>query len=274
MTYDVYDEFTTDTQTKLEELQGKIQEGVDNIWDKWNDSIGSKGYMWFISPAAKIAFHFAEKHLKENIEKLWDEFESFVDTVWEKVEEMAGSPFELMRMNKDYIDAAGLLRDEKTVIENLTFSVGKSWSGDAYDSYKHAAERQTLAIAAVDAGLTSAATACAQGAQQLRNIWRDVIDALLDGVRYILDAIKNATDAGQWVTFDFGPAVKVIGDCLVRVIQLWSDLDKYFDENATVNTDLWRQLNSGLDGLNANNEWPAIAGVDAGSMGRPGDWKH
>jgi hypothetical protein len=79
-------------------------------------------------------------------------------------------------------------------------------------------------------------------------------------------------DAGQWVTFDAGPAIKVIGKIVTEAIRLWNDLDRYFDANVTVKLSMWRELNSGLDGLDANNSWPSVSSRDADDMANQGNW--
>jgi hypothetical protein len=270
--YNHYPEFSDDVETQLDDVKKKIEEGVQQVIDTFNDTIGSKGWMWFVSPAVKIAYELAKDNLEDEIQRLWDEFERIVDDTWEKVVDLTGDPWELMEMNAAYMRAAGRIRDEKTVIGDLTSEVRKNWDGDAYWAYFNVTGEQTKAVAGVDGGLVRAATACAEGAQQIRSIWRDMIDALIGVVNSILDAIKDGTDAGQWVTFDAGPAIKVIGKIITEALSLWNQLDRYFDENTTVKASMWRELNSGLDGLDANNDWPAISGRDAEDLDDKGSW--
>jgi uncharacterized protein YukE len=270
--YDHYPEFSDDVETKLDDVKEKIEQGVQQVIDTFNDTVGSKGWMWLVSPAVKIAYEIAKDNLEDEIQRLWDEFERIVDDTWEKIDDLTGDPWELMEMNAAYMRAAGRIRDEKTVIGDLTSEVRKNWDGDAYWAYFNVTGEQTKAVAGVDGGLVRAATACAEGAQQIRSIWRDLIDAMIGVVNSILDAIKDGTDAGQWVTFDAGPAIKVIGKIITEALSLWNQLDRYFDENATVKVSMWRELNSGLDGLDANNDWPAISGRDATDLDDKGAW--
>lgn len=270
--YDYYHQYSEDVEARLEEVRDKIAEGVAGVVDTFNDAIGSKGWMWLVSPAVKIAFEMARDRIEHEIERLWEEFTRACDDMWDKVEEMTGNPWTLMEMNQSYLQAAGRLRDEKVVIGDLTSEVSKHWSGVAQAAYSHAAGRQVQALDAVDSGLVAAATACAEGALQIRSIWRDMVDAVLEAVNTVLDAIKDGTDAGQWVTFDAGPAIKVVGKIAVTALQLWNDLDRYFDENATVQLSMWRNLNGGLDGLDANNDWPGLGSRDEHDMDGPGGW--
>lgn len=276
MTYDFYSEYTGDVETQLGEIRDQIEAGVEYVWERWNDSIIAKGldsdWAWLVSPGLKAGYEWAKGELEDEIDRLWDEFETFVEDLWEKVDDLTGNPWQLMDMNADYHRAAGRLRDEKIVINRLTWHVRKRWQGVAFDAYWNAATEQSNAIQAVDQGLVKAATACAEGAEQIRSIWRDCIDAMLDVVNAILDAIKDGTDAGQWVTFDAGPAIKVIGKCLTTALGLWNDLDRYFDTNVTVKVSMWRELNSGLDGLDASNDWPQISEINRADIDDNGNW--
>jgi hypothetical protein len=272
MSYNHYPEYTDDVEAKLNDISAKIEEGVQGVIDAFNDTIGSKDWMWLVSPAVKAAYEWARDNLEDEIQRLWDEFKQVCEDTWEQVDDLTGDPWQLMEMNAAYLSAASRIRDEKRVIDNLTSEVSRHWSGVAYDAYSHVATEQTNAINAVDQGLVKAATACAEGAQQIRSIWRDCIDAMLDVVNSIADAIKDGTDAGQWVTFDAGPAIKVVLKVAVKALALWNQLDRYFDENATVKLSMWRELNSGLDGLDANNDWPSISSRDSGDIDDRGSW--
>ncbi|WP_134738335.1 hypothetical protein [Nocardioides sp. 503] len=272
-TYDYYQDYNDDVDTKIQELSDKIEEGVQKVIDTFNDTIGSSNWAW-ISPGLKIAYNMAKDKIEEEIEHLWNEFTKFCEDMWAKVEEMTGNPFHLMDMNASYLKAAGRIRDEKMVVDSLLAEVTKTWSGDAFISYRDAATRQKNAINAVDTGLVSAATACAEGAKELREVWRIMVDVLLDVVNAILDAIKDGTDAGQWVTFDAGPAIKVIGKIVTAALDLWNRLDAYFDSNVTVKLSMWRNLNEGLDGLNANNDWPVLSSRYTDEMNDKGKWTH
>ncbi|MXG89498.1 hypothetical protein [Nocardioides flavescens] len=271
MTYDHYADFTPDVESRLNEFADKIEQGLSDVIRQWNDSTAGSPWLW-LSPGLAAAAQWALQKLEEACQAIWDEFEDFVDDVWEKVDDWTGDPWELMEMNAAYITAAGGIRDEKIVIDRILREVGKSWSGEAFTSFQGVAGEQKNSISGIDGGLTKAASACAEAANEIRSSWRDVIDALLQYAGSIIDAIKEGTNAGQWVSLEIGPAVKVIGDAVVRILDLWNTLDAYFDTNATVHTDMWRSLNSGLDGLDANNAWPALSSLDTGDMSDQGSW--
>ncbi|HWI42675.1 MAG TPA: hypothetical protein VNS81_03595 [Nocardioides sp.] len=269
--YDHYFEYTNATTTNLDTISKKIDEGIDYVMKVWDDTIAAKGldsgWGWLISPGLKAAYEWAKDNLEDELQKLVDEFEDFCEDLWDKINDLTGDPFMLMEMNQAYIKAASRIRDEKTIIDDIGYVLTESWEGDAFSSYSRVVTQQLQAISAVDSGLKDAATACAEGALQIRSIWRDCIDALLGVANTILDAIKDGTDAGQWVTFDAGPAIKVVGKCLTATIGFANQLERYFDENVTVKSSMWSTLNSGLDGLDANNQWPQLNSREAGALG-------
>lgn len=269
-TYDYYTDFSSDFGVKLGDFSAKVDEGFQAVADKANDWLDSF-YAKFIL-GWPLTDHIADK-VEEAMQDLADKFGRFCEDAWEKIDDLTGNPWELMQLNQAYITAAGHIRDEKTVIDRITREVSKSWSGDAYTSYAGMTDEQKAAIDAVDSGLTKAATACAEGAQQIGNIWLDVVQALIDYAGNVVDAMAEATDAGKWFSFDAGPAAKVIADALVRIADLAATLESYFVDNATVNTDMWRQLNSGLPGLDANNQWPGLAASDVDDVKDKSQWE-
>jgi hypothetical protein len=121
--YDYYYEYSDDVGKQIEEISKKIEEGVNTVIDTFNDTIGSKGWMWFVSPGVKIAYEIATATREHDNTRLWDEFSRACEDMWEKVEEMTGNPWTLMEMNAAYLAAASRIRDEKTVIDDLTTEV-------------------------------------------------------------------------------------------------------------------------------------------------------
>lgn len=269
--YAHHPDFRVAVETEMENFGKKIDEGLDYVADQWDKCVMDSNWGW-LSPGLKGAYELAKNKCEDEMQTLVDEFKAEAAKIWEAVEKVTGDPLELMDMNAAYISAASALRDEKVVIGRLQSSVANHWSGDAFDAYSLMIGEQTNAIAGIDAGISSAATACAEGAMQINNIWNDIVSAILDYASKIVDAIVEGTDAGQWVSLDLGPALKVILDAVIAVAQLAVDLETYWAENATVKTDMWRQLNSGLEGLDANNKWPRIA-YYTGPMGSKNGWQ-
>jgi uncharacterized protein YukE len=270
MEYSHYTDFTLDVEKELENFAKKIDEGLDWVAKQWENSIMDSNWGW-LSPGLKAAYELAKNKCEDTMQELVDTFQEKAAEIWDEVDNVTGDPWELMAMNQSYIDAAGALRDEKTVINRLKTTVSAHWEGDAFNAYSNLLDEQLQAIGGVDAGITKAATACAEGAKQINDIWVDIVDAVLDYASKIVDAIKEGTNAGQWVTLDLGPALKVILDAVIAVAKLATTLERYWAENATVKTDMWRQLNSGLDGLDANNNWPRV-GFYTGQMDGKGGW--
>lgn len=270
--YDHHIDFRNDVEDKMEEFAAKIDEGLDWVSQQWEKCIMDSNWGW-ISPGLKGAYELAKNRCQDKMDELVRKFEEEAAKIWDNVDDVTGDPFELMELNAAYIAAAGALRDEKTVMNRLKSSVSSRWEGQAYDAYASLIDEQVAAVAGIDAGIAQAATACAEGAQQINDIWNDIVSAILDYASKIVDAIKDGTDAGQWVTLDLGPALKVILDAVIAVAQLALTLEKYWAENATVKTDMWRQLNSGLDGLDANNDWPRSQ-YYSDQMDGKGGWGH
>lgn len=272
MSYDHHIDFRNGVEEKLQEFSDKIQEGVNWVIDQWESCVGNQKWMWFVSPAVKIAYELAGDRIQDAINSIWDTWETEVQKIWDTVDDLTGDPFELMEMNGSYHDAAGRIRDEKVVLDRIVSVVGEQWEGDAFTAFTETVAEQKNAISGVDSGLTSAADACANGALQINSIWTSVVDAILDYAGSIVDAIKEGTDAGQWVTLDTGPALKVILDAAIKAAQLAVELETYWADNATVQESMWRGLASGLDGLDAKNSWPTIAASRAGNMDDKDDW--
>ncbi|WP_426247068.1 WXG100 family type VII secretion target [Nocardioides sp. LHG3406-4] len=270
--YSHHPDFRSDVEKKVQEFSDKIQEGVNWVIDEWEKCIGNQNWMWIVSPAVKLAYELAGDRLQDAINAIWDYWEEKSQEIWDSVDNVAGDPFELMAMNEAYHAAAGAIRDEKIVLGRIVSTASSHWEGLAFTAFSDTIEEQKNAIAGVDSGLTSAATACAEGAKQINDVWNDIVDGILDYASSIVDAIKEGTDAGQWVTLDTGPAIKVILDAAIKVAQLALVLEKYWAENATVKASMWTGLNSGLDGLDANNDWPNIASARSSDMNDKDDW--
>ena len=273
--YDYDSIFFDDLEEQVAVITTKIQEGIDALWDTWNNSILSKADGFWgavISPGAALTAHHLKGKLEDQISRLWDQFEETVEDFWQEVEKWTGDPGDLMRMNDDYHDAAGWIRDEKRVITEIMGELGESWSGVAFGSFTDISSKFSNALQGVDDGLSQAATGSAETALQIRSAWNEVISAVLNVVDLVLDAIKDGTDAGQWVTFDAGPAIKVVGKILVEALRLGLALKTFIDENATVQVSMWRGLASGMEGLDAENRWPSISSGDR-DYSQPGEWQ-
>lgn len=235
-------------EKKLKAFQTAIEGAIDVVLQKWDDSILTSGAKWLV-PGLAAAAEYAANKLEDAIREIWDAFTKACEEIWKKVDEMKGSPFELMKMNDKYIGAAGEMRGLKTEIDRATRQVRKGWFGEAFLAYEGRAKEQMSAAEGADTTLTKAATACADGANQIGQSWADVVEAILDYANKVVDAIEKATDAGRWVTLDAGPAIKVIADLAIEVAKLALKLSRYWMENATVAVALWRDINQGAIGL-------------------------
>ena len=262
-----------EVERMLETLEEKIQEGVDWVLDQWDGSI-LDSWLKYTSPAAYAAGKYALSRLEDAIQRIWDEFERILPEVWEQVRRLFATPWGLMDLSERYSEAAGALRDEEIAVERLTRHLQKGWSGDAAAAYAGVAAEQKNAILAVNTGLTSASSACATGARQVWATWQAVVDTILDIAGSVVAAIKDGTDAGQWVTLDAGPAIKVIGEVAIEVLRLANELLGFWADNTTVNLAVWTGLNDGLVGLRSGNAWPDIDSYDRDDVGDGSGWTH
>ena len=101
-----------------------------------------------------------------------------------------------------------------------------------------------------------------------------MVDTILDIAGSVVAAIKDGTDAGQWVTLDAGPAIKVIGEVAIEVLRLANELLGFWADNTTVNLAVWTGLNDGLVGLRSGNAWPDIDSYDRDDVRDGSGWTH
>lgn len=277
-----YVDFTDDVETYLDKVEEKIREGIDWVWDQWDNSIVNKYGRW-VSPVAWLAINHAKDNLEDAIESIWDKFEEVCEGVWEKVRELFATPWGLMDLSERYSSAAGVLRSEVTLIDRIKRHIEKGWSGDAFTAYGGMTEEQKWALNGLATGLTSASSACATSAQQIWDVWIAVMNYILDQLDTVLGKIKDATDAGQWVTLDAGVVTSLVGQLLVNVGQLVTQLLSFWADNQTVNIAVWNQLNDGSDlrgltvtgsGDNRELNWPELSPADVEDVQDKDAWTH
>lgn len=277
-----YVHFTDDVETYLDKVEEKIREGIDWVWDQWDNSIVNK-YGRFVSPIAWWAINNAKDNLEDAIESIWDKFEEVCEGVWEKVRELFATPWGLMDLSERYSSAAGILRGEATLIDRIKRHIEKGWSGDAFTAYAGMTEEQKWALNGLAGGLTTASSACATSAQQIWDVWIAVMNYILDQLDTVLGKIKDATDAGQWVTLDAGVVTSLVGQLLVNVGQLVTQLISFWADNQTVNIAVWNQLNDGSDlrGLTVTGSgderelnWPDLSPADVEDVQDKDAWTH
>lgn len=275
-----YVDFMDDVEKYLGQVQDKIEEGIDWVWDQWDNSIVNKYGRW-VSPIAWLAINHAKDNLEDAIDAIWDKFEEVCEGVWEKVRELFATPWGLMDLSERYSEAAGILRGEATLIDRIKRHIQKGWAGDAFVAYGGMTDEQKFALNGMATGLSTASSACATGAQQIWDIWIALLNYVLDQLNTVLGKIKDATDAGQWVTLDSGVVVSLIGQLLVNVGKLVTTLASFWADNQTVNLAVWNGLNDGSDllGLTVTGSgdqrelnWPALSPADVDDVQDKGAW--
>ena len=277
-----YVDFMDDVEKYLGEVEDKIQEGVDWVWEQWDNSILNKYGKW-VGLGAYLLIKHARDNLEDAIQSIWDKFEEVCEGVWEKVKELFATPWGLMDLSERYSSAAGLLRGEATLIERIKRHIGKGWSGDAFDAYGGMTDEQKNALDGLAGGLSTASTACAESANQIWDIWIALLDYVLDQLNTVLGKIKDATDAGQWVTLEAGVVTSLVGELLVNVGRLLTKLAGFWADNQTVNFAVWNGLNNGSDlpgvvvtgsGDTRELNWPQPSPADTEDVDDKGAWTH
>ena len=275
-------DFKDDVEKYLGQVEDKIQEGIDWVWDQWDNSIVAK-YGKFVGLAAYLAIKHAKNKLEDAIEAIWDKFEEVCEGVWEKVKELFATPWGLMDLSGRYSEASGVLQGQATLIDRIKRHIEKGWAGDAFTSYSGVTDEQKAALEGLAGGLSTASSACAAGAQQIWQIWIAVLNYVLDQLNTVLGKIKDATDAGQWVSLESGVVTSLIGELLVNVGKLATQLASFWADNQTVNLAVWNGLNNGNDlpgvvvsgaGDDREVNWPKPSPSDTGDINDKDDWDH
>ncbi len=277
-----YVHFTDDVEEWLGKVEDKIEEGIDWVWEQWDNSIVNKYGKW-VSPALWLAINHAKGNLEDAIEDIWEKFKEVCEGVWEEVRSLFATPWGLMDLSERYSSAAGILRGEATLIDRIKRHIQKGWSGDAFTAYGGMTDEQKNALNGLAAGLSTASTACATGAKQIWDIWIALLNYVLDQLNTVLGKIKDATDAGQWVTLDAGVVTSLIGQLLVNVGKLVTKLLSFWADNQTVNLAVWNGLNDGKDltgvtvsgsGDQRDIDWPGLSPADVGDVKDKDAWEH
>lgn len=277
-----YVHFTDDVEEWLGKVEDKIEEGIDWVWEQWDNSVVNKYGRW-VSPALWIAINHAKGNLEDAIEDIWEKFKEVCEGVWEEVRSLFATPWGLMDLSERYSSAAGILRGEATLIDRIKRHIQKGWAGDAFTSYGGMTDEQKNALNGLATGLSTASSACATGAKQIWDIWIALLNYVLDQLNTVLGKIKDATDAGQWVTLDAGVVTSLIGQLLVNVGKLVTKLLSFWADNQTVNLAVWNGLNDGKDltgvtvsgsGDQRDIDWPGLSPADVGDVKDKDAWEH
>lgn len=277
-----YVHFTDDVEEWLGKVEDKIEEGIDWVWEQWDNSVVNKYGRW-VSPALWIAINHAKGNLEDAIDDIWEKFKEVCEGVWEEVRSLFATPWGLMDLSERYSSAAGILRGEATLIDRIKRHIQKGWAGDAFTSYSGMTDEQKNALNGLATGLSTASSACATGAKQIWDIWIALLNYVLDQLNTVLGKIKDATDAGQWVTLDAGVVTSLIGQLLVNVGKLVTKLLSFWADNQTVNLAVWNGLNDGRDlsgvtvsgsGDQRDIDWPGLSPADVGDVKDKDAWEH
>ncbi len=277
-----YVDFCDDVEKYLGQVEDKIQEGIDWVWEQWDQSILNKYGKW-VSLGAYLLIKHAKDNLEDAIQAIWDKFTEVCEGVWEEVRKLFATPWGLMDLSERYSSASGVLRGEATLIDRIKRHIQKGWAGDAFIAYSGMTEEQKNALNGLAGGLSTASSAAATGAKQIWDIWIALLNYVLDQLDTVLGKIKDATDAGQWVTLEAGVVTSLVGQLLVNVGELVTKLLSFWADNQTVNIAVWNGLNDGKDlgglvvtgsGDERELDWPQPSPVDRDDVTDKDAWTH
>jgi hypothetical protein len=275
MTMMTYEQFWDGVQSNLDAIQSGIHNAIQWVCDEFNRRIDEMPLWKKALPWVAIAVNRAVDALTDGFNAIWDAFEAALPGIWAEAREVEGDPLTLMLLVGSYNAAKSELHNIGTVyLPDAVGDVAAAWKSEGADAFVDTAGRQVAAVLGVKSGLDAAAKACADAANQIIQSWQAIIAAVLDYASSIVDAIKEGTDAGQILTLEVGPTVKVIGDLVVRVLELGNELAGFIRDGATTGAAMWADLDSGIKGLmTPGNTWPTIPGLDAEDMNDPARWK-
>lgn len=266
-----YEDFRAMVQEAMDKIQAKINEGIKFVADEFNRRIEAiPDWEWFAKPWLVVTVNRGVEALEAAFNSIWDEFEKQAPKIWESTADMCGNPVKLTLLSNSYIVGATLLADVgDNYLPQAIARVQDAWKeGEGPSAFGREAPKQASAALGVTAGLNQAATALGNAAETIIKSWLDAVKALLDYASKLIDAIKESTDAGQILTLEIGPALKVFLEIVVEIEKLATTLLEYVATDATAGATKWKILEGGseLSGLLAGNVWPKIAALDGREM--------
>lgn len=271
--YEDFDQIILDT---LAEFREAVREGIRTVADEFNRRVAAiPDWERVVKPWLLVQINRAVDALESKFLELWEAFEEKVKEIKDWVSKLVGNPPLLMEVAQTYIRASSLLSDvgDKYLPEAVA-RVMDAWSGgEGPDAFERQAKAQAEATSAVTTGVSEAATACGQAAEQIAKSWNEIYRAVLAYAGRVVNAIVEATDAGKILTFDSGPAIKLYADAAITVGEVSSALLDYVIGDVTAGEVGWSQLESkAAKGLLTGNKWPTISGYDGADFTNRSKW--
>ncbi|UUZ58025.1 hypothetical protein [Nocardioides sp. B-3] len=165
----------------------------------------------------------AEKAIKKWNDELQPEIQKGVNEVAQKVtdavSDLTGNPVELIDYSKKFIAAKSTLYQQNTLMQDIT-NLGNTWEGAAYNSYATVAGEQNDALLALANNLQSGGDLTRDGADQILQLWLDLITNFLDYATQAISVIGSCADVGKAL----GAWISTIADAFALIIQKIGDV--------------------------------------------------
>jgi len=250
---------------------GQICDACDDIVDMLNAALGSFGeFIDDILPGENEVEMAVKKWNEEMVPKVNELIGSIRSELGDALDELAGSPVDLKNYAEGFANAKTDLYKKASIAQDLT-TLGKSWSGDAFDAYSAVAEEQHEALAALARSLESGGLNCIAAANQILTLWKTLLREFASYNSDLLGLLASATNAANIISFEV-PAIFETGAKIWENVWDLSDILMEFMINQATNDMFnWLTLSNGSDGLPLNS-WPKITADSGGTMGDSGSW--
>lgn len=250
----------------------QICDACDKIVDMLNAALGSFGeFIDDLLPGENEVEMAVKKWNDEILPKVNELIGSIRSELSDALDELAGSPRDLKDYAEGFSNAKTDLYKKASIAQDLA-TLGKSWSGDAFDAYSAVAEEQHQALSALAKSLESGGLNCIAAANQILTLWRTLLREFASYNSDLLELLASATNAANIISFEV-PAIFETGAKIWENVWDLSDILVDFMINQATNDMFnWLTLSNGSDGLPLNS-WPRITADSGGTMEDSGSWE-
>jgi uncharacterized protein YukE len=261
----------SEVRVARDEAIGEICDACDRIVDMLNGALGSFGaFIDGILPGENEVEMAVKKWNEEIVPKVNELIGSIRSELSDALDELAGSPVDLKDYAEGFANAKADLYKKASIAQDIV-TLGKSWSGDAFDAYGVVAEEQHEALSALAKSLESGGLNCIAAANQILTLWKTLLREFASYNSDLLGLLASATNAANVISFEV-PAIFETGAKIWENVWDLSDLLMEFMINQATNDMFnWLTLSNGSDGLPLNS-WPKITADSGGTMGDSGSW--
>jgi len=265
-----YWELVDDIDTKVEEVIGDIVDKANWAAQKLEDAANGIGAFFgdlFGDSEAKKAVDKWNNELQPEIQSGVNKISS---EVMNAVGDLVGNPKALIDYSEALIAAKGTLYTSNTLDQDIT-SLGHTWEGDAYESYKTVATEQSNALLALSNNLQKGGELTSAGADKILQLWLDLAQHFVDYSSQAISIIGSLADVGKAL----GAWISTIADAIALIWQKVCDvaitLGTFWKDQITKDSMNWEIISAGFDGM-PENHWPMISESSSDTMNDPENW--